>query len=154
MLFSEQHRRQKYEQSPLAATEYFYQLSKNSNYIQTKRIEKNISYQMDTPYGTMDITINLSKPEKDPEQIKRERAVLLGLESFPEEATAASGDSIPDLLEKLAAYAVEHGVITDDLDAKDMLAANVMNCFVARPSVINAVFLGLEAFAHICSKDY
>ena len=66
---------QKYEQSPLAATEYFYHLSKNSNYIQTKRIEKNISYQMETPYGTMDITINLSKPEKDPEQIKRERAM-------------------------------------------------------------------------------
>lgn len=65
---------------------------------------------------------------------------LLGLDSFPEEAPAASGDSIPDLLERLAAYAIEHGVITDDADAKDMLAANVMNCFVARPSVINAVF--------------
>ncbi len=65
---------------------------------------------------------------------------LLGLDSFPEEAPAASGDSIPDLLERLAAYAIEHGVITDDADAKDMLAANVMNCFVVRPSVINAVF--------------
>ncbi|WP_205417212.1 hypothetical protein, partial [Klebsiella pneumoniae] len=65
---------------------------------------------------------------------------LLGLESFPEEAPAASGDSIPDLLEKLVDYAVEHGVITDDIDVKDMLAANVMNCFVARPSVINALF--------------
>ncbi|MEC1451544.1 UDP-glucose--hexose-1-phosphate uridylyltransferase [Bacillus haynesii] len=74
---------QKYAQSPLEATEYFYQLNKNSNYIQTKRIERNVSYQMDTPYGTMDITINLSKPEKDPEQIKRERAAAKRSRSYP-----------------------------------------------------------------------
>ncbi|MGB6408882.1 MAG: UDP-glucose--hexose-1-phosphate uridylyltransferase, partial [Planococcus donghaensis] len=66
---------EKYRESPIAATDYFYALSKNSNYIQMNRIHKNISYQTDTPYGKMDITINLSKPEKDPEQIKREREV-------------------------------------------------------------------------------
>ncbi|MCA1032703.1 UDP-glucose--hexose-1-phosphate uridylyltransferase [Bacillus timonensis] len=65
----------KYKESPVAATNFFYQLSKNNNYIQTKRISKNISYKVDTAYGQMDITINLSKPEKDPEQIKREREV-------------------------------------------------------------------------------
>ncbi|MCF3942883.1 UDP-glucose--hexose-1-phosphate uridylyltransferase [Oceanobacillus alkalisoli] len=64
---------QKYEASPTAATDYFYNLSKNSNYIQMNRIKKNISFQAETTYGEMDITINLSKPEKDPEQIKRER---------------------------------------------------------------------------------
>jgi UDPglucose--hexose-1-phosphate uridylyltransferase len=64
---------QKYQESPIAATDFFYQLSKNSNYIQLNRIKKNISYKVDTIYGQMDITINLSKPEKDPEQIKRER---------------------------------------------------------------------------------
>ena len=63
----------KYKQSPVAATDYFYDLSKNSNYIQLNRIMKNISFKADTAYGQMDITINLSKPEKDPEQIKRER---------------------------------------------------------------------------------
>jgi UDPglucose--hexose-1-phosphate uridylyltransferase len=63
----------KYEQSPEAATEYFYKLSKNSNYIQMNRIQKNIHFKAGTDYGEMDITINLSKPEKDPEQIKRER---------------------------------------------------------------------------------
>ncbi|WP_087974250.1 UDP-glucose--hexose-1-phosphate uridylyltransferase [Oceanobacillus rekensis] len=63
----------KYKQSPVAATDYFYNLSKNSNYIQLNRIRKNISFKADTAYGQMDITINLSKPEKDPEQIKRER---------------------------------------------------------------------------------
>lgn len=66
---------QKYEESPEAATDYFYNLSKNSNYIQMNRIAKNIQFKADTNYGELDITINLSKPEKDPEQIKRERAM-------------------------------------------------------------------------------
>ncbi|MDN7242491.1 UDP-glucose--hexose-1-phosphate uridylyltransferase [Planococcus sp. N028] len=66
---------QKYSESPIAATDYFYELSKNSNYIQMNRIAKNISYKVDTAYGEMDVTINLSKPEKDPEQIKRERTL-------------------------------------------------------------------------------
>lgn len=64
---------QHYNVSPQDATDYFYALSRNSNYIQTKRVKKNIHYQADTMYGELDITINLSKPEKDPEQIKRER---------------------------------------------------------------------------------
>ncbi len=63
----------KYEQSPRAATNYFYSLSKNSNYIQMNRIAKNVHFKADTVYGKMDLTINLSKPEKDPEQIRRER---------------------------------------------------------------------------------
>ncbi|HLR63422.1 MAG TPA: UDP-glucose--hexose-1-phosphate uridylyltransferase [Lentibacillus sp.] len=65
---------EKYRKSPKEATDYFYQLSKNSNYIQMKRIEKNIHFKAKTEYGDLDITINLSKPEKDPEQLKRERA--------------------------------------------------------------------------------
>lgn len=73
---------EKYSQSPIAATDYFYELSKNSNYIQMNRIRKNISYKADTPYGRMDITINLSKPEKDPEQIRREREMKQTL-SYP-----------------------------------------------------------------------
>lgn len=64
---------QKYKNSPKEATDYFYELSKNSNYIQMKRIKKNIHFKAETVYGKMDITINMSKPEKDPEQIKRER---------------------------------------------------------------------------------
>ncbi|PFA66771.1 UDP-glucose--hexose-1-phosphate uridylyltransferase [Bacillus sp. AFS015802] len=64
---------EKYEQAPEAATDYFYQLSQNSNYIQTKNIAKNINYKTETIYGDLDITINLSKPEKDPRQIALER---------------------------------------------------------------------------------
>lgn len=63
----------KYQESPVAATNYFYSLSINSNYIQMNRIAKNVNFKADTKYGALDITINLSKPEKDPEQIKRER---------------------------------------------------------------------------------
>ncbi|ETI68607.1 UDP-glucose--hexose-1-phosphate uridylyltransferase [Neobacillus vireti] len=65
---------EKYQQDPQAATNYFYQLSKNSNYIQMKQIKKNIEYKAETEYGAIDITINLSKPEKDPVSIARERA--------------------------------------------------------------------------------
>src|SRR5690625_1132321 len=70
----------KYNESPEAATDYFYQLSKNSNYIQMNRIANNVHYKADTTYGELDITINLSKPEKDPEQIKREREMKQSLD--------------------------------------------------------------------------
>src|SRR5690625_609028 len=63
----------KYMKHPELATNYFYELSKNSNYIQMKRIKKNVHFEADTIYGALDITINLSKPEKDPEQIRREK---------------------------------------------------------------------------------
>ncbi|MED1203377.1 UDP-glucose--hexose-1-phosphate uridylyltransferase [Heyndrickxia acidicola] len=65
---------QKYQDSPETATRYFYQLSQNSQYIQMHRIRKNIEYKAPTEYGDLDITINLSKPEKDPKAIAREKA--------------------------------------------------------------------------------
>ena len=66
---------EKYKQDSQEATQYFYELSKNSNYIQMKRIRQNIDYKVATEYGDLDITINLSKPEKDPKSIALERAV-------------------------------------------------------------------------------
>lgn len=54
-----------------AATKNFYDFSQYSNYIRTKRISKNVSYQVKTVYGVMDISINCSKPEKDPKDIAR-----------------------------------------------------------------------------------
>lgn len=60
---------QKYQLSPNSATKYFYELSKKSNYIKTREIAKNISYQVNSEYGPIEITINLSKPEKDPKAI-------------------------------------------------------------------------------------
>ncbi|HCU42462.1 MAG TPA: UDP-glucose--hexose-1-phosphate uridylyltransferase [Leuconostoc pseudomesenteroides] len=58
-----------YQQSPRQATDYFFDLSQRSNYIKTREISQNISYPVDTQYGTLQITINLSKPEKDPKAI-------------------------------------------------------------------------------------
>ncbi|RHW42688.1 UDP-glucose--hexose-1-phosphate uridylyltransferase [Neobacillus notoginsengisoli] len=58
-----------FAKSPEEATDYFYDLSKASNYIRTDRIKKNIEWKSPSPYGEIDITINLSKPEKDPKEI-------------------------------------------------------------------------------------
>jgi UDPglucose--hexose-1-phosphate uridylyltransferase len=51
------------------ATNWFYKLNKDSNYIRTNRIKKNVKWKTKSVYGDMDITINLSKPEKTPEEI-------------------------------------------------------------------------------------
>ena len=58
-----------YKVSPEAATRYFYKLSQDSNYIRRYRIKKDRKWTVDSEYGTIDITINLSKPEKDPRAI-------------------------------------------------------------------------------------
>ena len=58
-----------YEKSPEAATAYYYKLSQDSDYIRRYRIKKDRKWTVETQYGTLDITINLSKPEKDPKAI-------------------------------------------------------------------------------------
>ena len=65
--------RRKYEESPEAATEYFYKLSQDSDYIRRYRVKKDMKWKVDSPYGEIDITINLSKPEKDPKAIAAAR---------------------------------------------------------------------------------
>ena len=61
--------RKLYEKGPKEATDYFYTLSRDTNYIRRYRIKKDLKWTADTEYGTLDITINLSKPEKDPKAI-------------------------------------------------------------------------------------
>ena len=61
--------KEKYEKSPEEATDYFYNLSRASDYIRTYRVKKDLKWTTETDYGTLDITINLSKPEKDPKAI-------------------------------------------------------------------------------------
>ena len=67
--------RKKYEEcykiSPEEATKYYYKLSTDTNYIRKDRIQKDEKWKAETPYGTIDITINLSKPEKDPKEIAK-----------------------------------------------------------------------------------
>lgn len=58
-----------YEKSPVEATDYFYKLSCDTNYIRRGRIKKDIKWTVDSEYGEIEITINRSKPEKDPKAI-------------------------------------------------------------------------------------
>ena len=60
---------EEYEKSPLDATNFFYEFSKDTDYIRRYRIAKDVKWVSATEYGDLDITINLSKPEKDPKAI-------------------------------------------------------------------------------------
>lgn len=62
-----------YEDKPEKATDWYYKFSQNTNYIRMNRIAKNRQWKAETEYGSLDITINLSKPEKDPKAIAAAR---------------------------------------------------------------------------------
>ncbi|GIP37997.1 galactose-1-phosphate uridylyltransferase [Paenibacillus sp. J31TS4] len=66
------------EASVQEATDWFYRLAIETNYIRMDRIAKNAYWQAKTPYGELEITINLSKPEKDPKTIAAERSMPQG----------------------------------------------------------------------------
>ena len=59
----------KYEKSKVEATNWYYDFSKNLNYVRAGRIAKDLKWTFDCEYGKLDITINCSKPEKDPRDI-------------------------------------------------------------------------------------
>ena len=59
----------RYESSPKEATDYYYKLSQDSDYIRRYRVKKDRKWKVDSPYGEIDITVNLSKPEKEPKAI-------------------------------------------------------------------------------------
>ena len=61
--------KEKYSISPEEATDYYYKLSQDSDYIRRYRVCKDIKWLTATEYGDLDVTINLSKPEKDPKAI-------------------------------------------------------------------------------------
>ncbi|MBQ6919526.1 MAG: UDP-glucose--hexose-1-phosphate uridylyltransferase [Synergistaceae bacterium] len=61
--------------SPVKATDYFYNLGVSSNYIRSERTAKNICWKTSTEFGELDITINMSKPEKDPRDIAKAKTI-------------------------------------------------------------------------------
>ena len=61
--------RKLYEESPEKATDYFYKLCRDSDYIRTYRVARDLKWTVPSEYGDIDITVNLSKPEKDPKAI-------------------------------------------------------------------------------------
>ena len=66
--------REKYARNPVEATDYYYKLSCDTDYIRRYRIKKDMRWVTATEYGDLDITINLSKPEKDPKAIAAAKA--------------------------------------------------------------------------------
>ena len=70
-----------YEKSPKDATDFYYKLSQDSNYIKRYRIKNDLKWITKTEYGDIDITINLSKPEKDPKAIAA--ALKMKAASYP-----------------------------------------------------------------------
>ncbi len=64
---------EEYSLSPKSATDYYYRFCEATCYIRTDRIKKDLKWKTKTEYGELDITINLSKPEKDPKQIAAEK---------------------------------------------------------------------------------
>ncbi len=70
-----------YLESPEKAVNDFYQLSKDNDYIKLSAIAKNIAFRAETKYGSLEITINLSKPEKDPKAIAAEK--LMKASNYP-----------------------------------------------------------------------
>ena len=69
------------EISPESATDYYYKLSRDTDYIRRYRIVKDMKWKTETSYGELDITVNLSKPEKDPKAIAA--AKLMPQSSYP-----------------------------------------------------------------------
>ncbi|WRK54250.1 hypothetical protein SD457_04345 [Coprobacillaceae bacterium CR2/5/TPMF4] len=67
--------KEKYALSPKHATDYYYKLSIASNYIRKSRTDKNIIWKKYVKYGDIEISINLSKPEKDPKEIAKAKTV-------------------------------------------------------------------------------
>ena len=70
---------ERYEnEGPQAATDWFYKFSQDTDYIRRYRIKRDLKWVTKTPYGDLDITINLSKPEKDPKAIAAAKHFLNG----------------------------------------------------------------------------
>ena len=69
---------EKYRKDPREATDYFYKLSQDTDYIRRYRIRKDQKWIAPTKYGDLDITINLSKPEKDPKAIAAAKTAKQG----------------------------------------------------------------------------
>ena len=79
-----------YAQNPVAATDWYYAFSRATDYIRTYRIKKDLKWSVPSVYGDIDITVNLSKPEKDPKAIAAAKA--LPQSSYPKCALCAENE--------------------------------------------------------------
>lgn len=103
-----------YQKQPSAATNYFYHLSQQNNYIKMRAISKNIHYFAASPYGELEITINLSKPEKNPKEIAA--ALQLPKNSYPDCALCIENEGFFGSLNQAARS--NHRIINLDLSGE------------------------------------
>ena len=104
-----------YEQSPRAATDWFYKFSRDTDYIRRYRIAKDMKWVTETQYGALDITINLSKPEKDPRAIAAAKLAPQG--GYPKCQLCAENEGYAGRLDHPARQ--NHRVIPIKIDGRD-----------------------------------
>lgn len=104
----------RYAQSPEAATDWYYSLACNSDYIRTYRVRRDLKWTYAGKYGTLDITVNLSKPEKDPKAIAA--AKLQKQTGYPKCALCRENEGFAGSLTQAAR--ASHRLIPLTLDGK------------------------------------
>lgn len=104
-----------YPQSKEDAIADFYALSKRNDYIKVKAIAQNIAFKAETPYGSLEITINLSKPEKDPKDIAA--AKLAKASHYPACQLCFENEGYQGRLDHPAR--ANHRIIRFDMDGHD-----------------------------------
>ena len=104
-----------YRQSKEDAIADFYALSKRNDYIKVKAIAQNIAFETETPYGSLEITINLSKPEKDPKDIAA--AKLAKVSHYPACQLCFENEGYQGRLDHPAR--ANHRIIRFDMDGHD-----------------------------------
>ncbi|MBR4953593.1 MAG: UDP-glucose--hexose-1-phosphate uridylyltransferase [Oscillospiraceae bacterium] len=107
--------RAKYAENPEKATDWYYALSQNTDYIRRYRIKKDMKWVTDTEYGELDITINLSKPEKDPRAIAA--AKLAPQSAYPKCQLCAENEGYAGRMNHPARG--NHRIIPITIDSKD-----------------------------------
>ena len=85
-----------YAKSPVTATDWYYRFSCDSNYIRRDRIAKDLKWIHACEYGDLDITINLSKPEKDPRAIAAARLASRRSRATPNASSVLKTRAMPD----------------------------------------------------------
>ncbi len=105
----------KYAQSPQAATDWYYEFSQDTDYIRRYRIVRDMKWVSPTEYGDLDITINLSKPEKDPRAIAAAKNALQN--AYPACQLCAENEGYAGRLDHPARQ--NHRIIPLTLDGQD-----------------------------------
>ncbi len=101
-----------YKSSPELATEWYYKFSQDTDYIRRYRIKKDLRWKAETDYGELDISINLSKPEKDPKAIAAAKSAKQS--GYPKCALCAENEGYSGRLNHPARQ--NHRIIPIDLD--------------------------------------